>query len=284
MSAHLQYPVFAVDGWAGNAVDDFGVEWWVTKEEGWTDGPDVRLTLADRPRRDGAFDATSYRAPRVLTLEGVAIAPDRVAKERAKERVANVLADGTRLAELTVREPIRTRRVMVRLTAGTKVADVSPYTFEFSVQVTAPDPVRYSAEQNSLSCGLPQRGAGLMFPLTLPFSFGEPVGGRVAPVNAGTVPTNPVWEITGPCELPVIDNTKTGDRLAFDLRLGVAEQLVVDVAARTVLLAGTASRRSTLRPGSTWFALPPGTTEIAFSAWVFDERARLTVRWRDAWI
>ncbi|WP_406166937.1 hypothetical protein OIE52_12560 [Streptomyces canus] len=31
----LQQPVFEVDGWAGNTVDDDGVEWWVTSEQGW---------------------------------------------------------------------------------------------------------------------------------------------------------------------------------------------------------------------------------------------------------
>jgi Phage tail protein len=279
----LQLPVFAVDGWTGNARDDEAVEWWITKENGWSDGPDLRLTLPDRPQRDGAFDGRSYRAARVITLEGIAIAPDEDVKERAKDRLGGVLADGTRLAELSVGERSLTRRAMVRLSAGVKLVDVSPYTFEFSLQVTAPDPRRYSADEHVLDCGLPRRGAGLDFPLRLPFSFGEPVDGRITTTNAGTVDTAPLWTISGPCELPRIANTTTGEELTFDITLGIEEQLLVDADARTVRLAGGASRRNTLRPGSAWFTLPPGPTQIAFHAWTFNERARLSVSWRDAW-
>jgi hypothetical protein len=61
----LQQPVFDVDGWVGSTVDEDGVEWWITKEEGWTSSPAIRLTLADRPESDGAFDSPSYRGVRI---------------------------------------------------------------------------------------------------------------------------------------------------------------------------------------------------------------------------
>jgi hypothetical protein len=279
----LALPAYEVDGWAGNVVDADGVEWWVTKEDGWSSGPGVRLELADRPQRDGAFDAPSFRSARVITLEGTAVAPDEDTRERAKDRLAAVLADGSAPSELVVRERTVTRRALVRLSAGTKVVDTTPVSFDWSLQVTAPDPLRYGADVHELSCGLPRPGQGIKFPLGFPLVFGQAEGGSLALGNAGTAPARPVWTITGPCTQPVIRNDSTGERLAFSLSLAEGDVLTVDTAARTVFL-GEASRRSVLQPRSSWFGLPPGSTAIGFAAFDNTQAGTLTVRWRDAWV
>ncbi len=286
MSQDLVLPVFTVDGWSGNVVDDAGVEWWVTREDGWSGGPDVRLSLPSRPQRDGGFDAESFRSVRVITLDGVAIAPDMDAHEHAKNRIGAVLSDGSALAELTVRERTVTRRALVRLSAGTKVVDKGPYSFEFSLQVTAPDPLRQSVELHTATCGLPSPGPGVTFPLDFSqgLRFGDPLGGGLGLTNAGTATAWPVWTVTGPCNQPVIRNDSTGERLAFGLRLLDGDVLTVDVAARTVFLGGGASRRSTLLARSAWFGLPPGNTTVGFDALDSAEAGTLTATWRDAWI
>jgi len=284
MEGTLLLPEYTVDGWTGNAVDTDGVEWWVTGESGWSSGPPVRLELANRPQRDGAFDAPSFRGARVVTLEGTAVAPDPDAKERAKDRIAAVLADGSALRPLTVRERLTTRLAMVRLSAETKVADRTPYSFSWSLQLTAPDPVRYGTDQRTAICGLPLPGTGVVFPITAwPLDFGEPADGSMGLANAGTVTTWPVWTISGECVQPVIRNAATGQTLGFRLAMTGGDVLVVDVAARTVRLNG-ASRRAALLPGSTWFGLPAGTTGIEFDALRTDAPAVLAVAWRDAWI
>jgi hypothetical protein len=283
MNQILTSPVFTVDGWSGNTVDSEGVEWWVTKEDGWSSGPDVRLELSDRPQRDGSFDAPSFRSARVITVEGTAIAPDEDTKERAKDRVAAVLADGSGLAELSVAERTVTRRALVRLAAGAKIVDVTPISFEWSLQMTAPDPLRYGVDVRTASCGLPQPGTGIGFPLAFPLQFGDAEGGSLALANAGTAVAWPLWTIAGPCTQPVIRNDSTGERLAFALRLLEGDTLTVDVAARTVWLGG-ASRRAALLPRSSWFGLAPGSTSIGFDAFDDQESGTLAVVWRDAWI
>ena len=65
----------------------------------------------------------------MVTIEGTAIAPDPDTRERAKDRLAAVLADGSTLAQLTVQERLVTRRALVRLSADTKIVDTTPYTF-----------------------------------------------------------------------------------------------------------------------------------------------------------
>jgi hypothetical protein len=285
MAEILQLPVFTVDGWAGNTLDDDGVEWWVTGESGWSSTPPVRLDLANRPQRDGAFDAPSFRGARVITIEGTAIAPESDSRERAKDRLAAVLADGSSgLAELAVQERQVIRRALVRLSAETKIADTTPYTFDWSLQLTAPDPVRYGLEQHTAFCGLPQPGEGITFPIqSWPLDFGESRGGSMTLANAGTVTTWPVWTVTGPCDRPVIRHATSGASLGLGLSLSGGDVLVVDVAARTIRLNG-ASRRAALLPGSVWFGLAPGSTGVEFDALRTDTPAVLSAAWRDAWI
>ncbi|WP_249227624.1 phage distal tail protein [Kutzneria sp. CA-103260] len=278
----LQLPVYAADVWAGNTVDPDGVEWWVTKEQGWNDTPDMRLGLVNKARADGAFDSPGYRSPRVITLEGLAIAPSWQAKELAKNRLAAVFTDATALGTFQVREQLFTRQVQARLSGHAKMSDRTRATFEWSLQITAPDPMRYGSVAYQQNCGLPQPAAGLTFPLAFPLDFGNPVGGSLLLTNQGTAPARPVWTIQGPCAQPTIVNQNTGQRLSFSLRLG-AETLYVDTAARTVLL-GDASRRSALDPGSSWFTLPPGSTSVAFEAADGTDTARLVAYWRDTWI
>jgi hypothetical protein len=279
----LLTPVYTVDGWAANTVDEDGVEWWVTKEEGWSSGPDVRLELAERPQRDGTFDAPSFRSARVITLEGTAIAPHPDVLERARDRIAALLSDGSRLVEFAVRERTVTRRAMVRLSAAAKIAGRTPDTFDWSVQFTAPDPLRHSVDVHTETTILPQPAVGEEFPLGFPLQFGDPVGGTLGLLNAGTAIAWPVWTVTGPCNRPVIRNNSTGQWLGFNLRLVEGDRLVVDVAARTVRLGG-ASRRAAMQRYSTWFGLAPGSTSIDFDAQDTTETGTLTVSWRDAWI
>jgi Phage tail protein len=284
MTQALQLPVYTVDGWSANTVDDDGVEWWVTEESGWSTTPSIRLELANRPQRDGTFDAPSYRGARVITIDGTAVAPDPDTRERAKDRLAAVLADGSASAELIVRDRLLVRRALVRLSADTKIVDTTPYTFTWSIQLTAPDPVRYGADLHTALCGLPQPGLGIPFPIVKwPLDFGEASGGSLVLGNAGTITTWPVWTITGPCDQPVIRRPATGESLGFGVSLTAGDVLVVDVAARTVRLGGV-SRRAALLPGSKWFGIPPGSSGVEFDARRTDTPALLSAAWRDAWI
>ncbi|MFL6072743.1 MAG: phage distal tail protein [Mycobacteriales bacterium] len=284
----LQLPVYTVAaGWAANTVDDDGVEWWVTEEDGWSGPPEIRLDLAARPQRDGSFDAPSFLGARIVTLTGTAVAPDPDTKERAKDRLAALLADGSTLADLTVQERTVVRTARVRLSGQTKITDETPYTFTWSVQLTAPDPLRYGAATYTASCGLPQPAHGITFPIAAwPLDFGQPAGGALPLPNAGTAASWPVWTVTGPCDNPAIRNASTGEWLAFGLSLAGGDTLWVDTAARTVRLGAPdgPSRRAALLAGSSWFGLPPGRTTVTFDARRTDTPAVLAVSWRDAWI
>lgn len=275
-------PTYALDGWTGNATDGDGVDWIITAELGWSSGPPVRLTAADRAGADGAVSGPVLRGARLITLTGTAVAPSRHRMLLAKDRL-NAVAAGAGPYWLTVAEEHLTRAVLVKQFAETKIADAASYVFSFELSLRADDPLRYAADALTAAATLtaPATG-GLRFPLRFPLAFtGSTPASLVTVDNPGTAPTAPVLRMTGPVSSPVVLNLTTGEYTAVAVDLGASDVLVVDNGARTVSVNG-APRRSALRAGSSWWAISPGVVQIAYSA-AATTASELTVTYRPAW-
>lgn len=283
-----------LDGWAAGGgdtngvLDAHGVRWRIRRFDGWHDGPAPRTSLTDRAGEHGSFDGPAFLQSRLLTLEGVAIAPTYAAALRARDIVASVCGDPSLgLSALVVTKPGRpTMRMLVRRSDWTKTGAESPLILRWSMILVAPDPRRYADTLSSQSIGLPVSGTGgLVFPLVFPLTFGTGLsGGNMALTSGGTIATWPTWSVLGPVTGPVITNVDTGEKLEFDTTFTVpaGQTMVIDTDAKTVLLQGI-NRRDRLFVAQ-WFDLPPGTTNIRFgSASGSDPAALLTAQWRDAW-
>jgi hypothetical protein len=155
---------------------------------------------------------------------------------------------------------------------------------EASIELVASDPRIYSTALHSLSALVPSSpGSGVAFPVVFPAAFGAPAsGGMVTPVNAGTFPSPWTATITGPCTSPSISNNLTGQTMTALLTLGVGDVLLIDFGNRTIVLNATASRRSSMSVGSSWWSLVPGSTPMTFSANAAS--GQLTASWRDAYL
>ena len=152
-----------------------------------------------------------------------------------------------------------------------------------SFEVVCSDPRIYSQVENTDNVGLATSGGGLTFNASPNFTFGATsTGGTLNISNAGNFDAPVSFRIDGPITNPIIESVTTGKTLSFTITLATGEFLVVDSSARTVLLAGTASRYYTLDVGSEWFDLEPDTNEISFRADAATA-ATLTATWRDAW-
>ncbi|MEU1240035.1 hypothetical protein ABZ388_06720 [Micromonospora parva] len=150
------------------------------------------------------------------------------------------------------------------------------------------DPTIYSADEHSVTMGLPSTVGGLTAPFTLPLTVDAVVtAGRATIVNAGSKPTGLRLRVDGPVQEPRVSVlTPAGTAIVrVWLTLGVGQWLDIDTAARTVYLNGTASRRGlTSVEGIGWPVLPGGgSAEIAFDSPVYNPDAQLTVFWRDSW-
>lgn len=260
-----------------------GNEWVVSSVDGW-DSPVVRVATIDRPGADGAFVGDAYYGPRAMTVKGSCISnTGHAGVLAARTRLAAALDALLRTSGLIVVGEGPDKQAAVRRGAALRI-DVDQQHLIFEAALVAADPRKYAADQSTLTVGLPTAAGGLVFPVVYPASFGPSVaGGGGAAVNSGTVPTWPTATFTGPATSPAVELVETGERVTVDIVLGAGEELVVDMLTRTVVLEGTASRRSSLRAGSRWWALPPGSSTVRFAAAAFDPSARLTLAWRSAW-
>lgn len=250
-------------------MDDYGVEWVVEDESGWSSSPPVRAVVQPRANADGAWGGPGFYDARVINLTGTAIAPDRVSMLAAKDRIKSAIGPRTAV-QLQVAEAHLTRVASVRLSDQIDLADRGSYVFTWSLTLTATDPRRYAAEAASATVTLPSSvAAGRTYPRTYPIVFGGGVveggGGSAFIEQAGDYDATPaVITISGPIISPRIEHPQTGRNLTFDITLAWDETLVVDLGRQTALLNGTSSRAYTISAGSAWFMLVPGANELAF--------------------
>lgn len=250
---------YELPGWAGNAVDDAGVLWKVTKEVGWAAGLNPRSRRAPRPSGHGTTRSRPFGDERIITLTGVAEAPDPVAREFAKDRFTALLS-GPNLEQLVVRERHMSRRAAVELNGDPRVTDLTPVVFEWQLAMAAPDPRKYAVDPVPLTTPLQQPGGGIAPPWTPPIVLPErAAGGWVTATNAGTAPAPMLITLRGPQLYPGVVNATTNQLLRYGIALDDDDQLVIDTARGVAILNGVAYRGPL--PGSTvtqLFELQPG--------------------------
>ncbi|CAM5699624.1 Phage tail protein OS=Streptomyces aurantiogriseus OX=66870 GN=GCM10010251_13330 PE=4 SV=1 [Streptomyces aurantiogriseus] len=258
---------------------------------GWEDLPEYDASDADHPTAHGAWPGARYAKPRRIGGTVWAVPPqDDTASALAATRAlrqALLLGDSERW--LAVRLHGETLAVRARVSQRVLAADRT-YTTQgvsrASVQWYATDPRRYSVTEQTAVTGAPQPETGLTWPLTWPLYWGQTAStGDVNADNTGSAPTHPVIAFTGPCTNPTVTDRASGRRLRYQIVLTPGDELVVDTAAGTVTLNGTASRRNTAAADSSpeeLFAFEPGRAQLAFRPDTHDPGARMTVRWRAA--
>jgi hypothetical protein len=278
-----------LDGWAAPALDAEGTEWILTAVDGWNGGAAVRTALADRPQDHGSFDGPSFYGTRTITLEGTAHCVSRSVAMKAQDILASIGAElSATLYPVAFVEPGQPKRLAYcRLNAPTKIGTVyGGDTFDWNIQLVAPDPRRYSDTVDALLLSLPTGDAssGLTAPLTAPFATAGSGSGTVAQgtaLNVGTASTRPLVTFFGPLTDPGIANLRAGKTLSFNYNLLAGETLVVDFDGRSALLNGTASRTYAIAPTAAYWDLAPGGNDIRFTARSGSGNAE--VRFRSAW-
>ena len=163
---------------------------------------------------------------------------------------------------------------------------VSAGVIDVECRFMATNPFYEAATADSDSTSRTTAGSGFTPPFTPPFTLGASTDGTLRATNDGSADASWTARLDGPLTNPVITNLTTGERLAFTanggLDLSGGEYVEIDSAARSVLLAGTASRRSQLSLDSRWWSLAPGDTDIELTADA--GTGTLSVTWRSAWI
>ncbi|MFF0630390.1 phage distal tail protein [Streptomyces sp. NPDC004296] len=268
---------------------------------GWEDSPGLDSGTVPRADAHGAIPGRLLAQPRTITVDGLVVRADPGAVGTVVRHLAAATALGDVERPLVVRlddsPPLLSwarciRRAIPVAKGGYTIGVVVGGALQFE----ASDPRRYALVEQRVEARLPMPEPGLDWHLApgpehldWPLVFGAPGStGALSAVNDGDAPTHPTIVFRGPVARPSLTNVNTGDRIEYDLALAADDELLVDTAAGTVTLNGTASRLYTVTARSVpeaTFTLPPGTTTYAFRAapGATDPRAACSVRWRSAY-
>ncbi|MFE5514452.1 hypothetical protein ACFQ9J_28355 [Streptomyces sp. NPDC056529] len=267
------------------SVDSAGVAWRLQELQGW-DSPEVRTEMQQREADHGAWPSPVYLGARPITAAGVIEAADRASLDGAMDRLRSAVALTDTLLVVYESTP---KQALVRRSGKLIMQYLTDRLASYSLMVTAPDPRRYATVLQSGEALLPIVTGGLAPPVTPPITIvSTSVSGVISASNIGTFETRPVVIIDGPVNLPRVlvqmpDGTVRS--LVYSQALGEGEQLVIDTDARSVILNGSASRRRFLSTPTGWPVIPAESmTLIQFAAAAYVSTARLTVRWRSAWM
>ncbi|TDC92348.1 hypothetical protein E1161_13320 [Saccharopolyspora aridisoli] len=238
--------------------DRRGVHWILTSEEGFWATPATNAEINPQLATHGAFRSPGWKSERTITLEGQAFAPDAAALRRASAALTGLLSDPTIPMALTCYSEIGALTCEVYLDDQilTKPTETAAFGFEWSLQVVAPDPRRYSLAWHRSDIGLPSQGRGglkfgdgLNFQHGLRFGLGASSGAMVL-INEGTAPSAPLYSLHGPLHRPRLTVNTGGSTavLAYDAALNEGQTLVIDPAVPTALLDGRTPVRGRIFP------------------------------------
>lgn len=292
---------WVLDGMLLAGYDTFGCRWITQRSTGWRDGAPPRTRREARQAGSGSSRAPALLDERIVTLTGTCRAPSAAARAAAQRRLGAVLPI---LGELVVTEEDGvTLRAHVEHDDAPTTTPKARGWFDWSLQLAAPDPRRYTGWDvagpvpllSGSSGGINATAPGIS--ATAPgISAGIPgLPGQVAVTNRGTEPVGPVLQITGPLDpnLQVIVAEST-TLLALSGALDAGTSLWINcddqdvygtpvgtLPGHAVLLDGVASRRRQLAISGGWPLLPPGLTRRFLLAGTGS--GSLTVHSRSAW-
>lgn len=263
--------------------------------------PPVRDNDADQPSLDGAWPGPDYYAARSVQIDAAirtpgnrAAALDMLAALQQPAHAAAVRLTAGATQSLRIAWPGRpTKRLFGRLrrvepdvTRG--VHGYIPLDIEF----VATDPLWYAdtATTEEIPLGW-LTGGGFAAPVVAPVyvQSGTVAADRPGWVtNTGTTDTWPVIRITGPCAQATVTHVPTGRTLQFPTLNLLADQWIeIDTRPgyRTVVRENGGNALSSLAPSSRLdlFSLPPGKSEMRWTAFDATNTARLRLTWRDAY-
>lgn len=264
--------------------------------------PPVRESDVDQPSMDGQFAGPDYFGGRQIQFDAAIKIPgnpgachDTVAALQAVTDAAAVRLVGGQGMTLRIKRP---GRPVKRLTVRARKLDpeygqvIHGYV-PLDIELLAHDPAFYADEESTTELPLGWlTGGGFAAPVTAPIYVQDGTVAADRPgwvTNNGTADAWPILRITGPCANVTITHVASGRALALPtLNLAAGRWVQIDTRPgyRTVTWDNGGNASTYLSPGSRidLFSIPPGTSEMRWTAFDNTNSARLNVAWRDAYI
>lgn len=263
--------------------------------------PPVRDNDIDQPGADGVFPGPDYWAGRQVQFDAAvktpgdpAAAQDVLAALQAGAANAAVRLVGGATTTLRIKHPGRPTKVLygrVRK-VDAELENVLHGYVPLDIEYLATDPLFYGDADNVVEIPLGWlSGGGFTAPVHAPIyvSSGTTAADRPGWVtNAGDTDTYPLIRVTGPCSNVTITHAESGRVLALPTLVLTAGQWVeLDARpGRISVLRETGGNAETYLSASSrldQFSIPPGQSEMRWTAVDPTNTSRLRVTWRDAY-
>jgi hypothetical protein len=151
------------------------------------------------------------------------------------------------------------------------------------VEFFCPDPNYYDSTLQTASLVLGS-GLGRIYNRTFNYTYGTGVAPFTTVTNAGWATTYPTITFNGPITNPIIGNATTGNYIYLLGNFADTDVIVVNTQDKLITLNGQPARNLMLG-GSTWFALPTGTSNIFWlGSGTLAGTTAGTITWRNAYI
>jgi hypothetical protein len=263
--------------------------------------PASRDNDAEQPSRDGTFAGPDYFEARQVQIDAAIKIPgdpaachDMVALIQQASAASSVRLSGGVTLPLRIKRPGRpVKRLGVRLRkADPEYARVVHGYVPLDIELLAPDPTFYADTESSTEIPLGWlTGGGFAAPVVAPIYVQDGAIAADRPgwaYNNGDADAWPIIRITGPCATVTITHADSGRQLDFPtLDLDAGQWIDIDTRPGfcTITRENGGNASTLMSPSSRidLFSLPPGQSEMRWTAFDTTNTARMTLTWRDAY-
>ncbi|MEU8469599.1 hypothetical protein AB0F30_17025 [Streptomyces sp. NPDC029006] len=264
--------------------------------------PPVRDSDVDQPSMDGQFAGPDYWAGRQIQLDAAVNIPgnpaacyDMVAALQAAMNTDAVRLVGGQGMVLRIKRPggpVKSLTVRARKLDPEYAKVIHGYV-PLDIELLAHDPTFYADADSTTEIPLGWlTGGGFAAPVVAPIYVQDGTVAADRPgwvTNAGDSDAWPIIRITGPCANVTVIHADSGRTLALPtLNLAAGRWIQIDTRPgyRTVTWDNGGNASAYLSPSSRidLFSLPPGVSEMRWTAFDNTNTARMRVTWCDAYI
>jgi tail protein len=232
----MAFPILPVtwslDGTLFNAGDDGSGASRILTVDGWDGSPAGRPQLTPRPTGDGSYRGPNYRSSRGLTLSGYSTVESPDQRQVEIDLLSGLCFGPDDLFPLTRIDSTSSLTLWTELNDEIAVVRMADgLSQKFTLQLVATDPEKYSADNSTVSCGLPVGAAG-----------------GIQWDGSGTPATGSEWNGTGTPATGLLYQTDVGTTGFVTLTNDGSAEAPVDItftSGANVLINPTATRIDT---------------------------------------
>lgn len=242
---------------------------------------DIRSSSFLFSGRDGGLVTDQFLGFRNIDITGKIVSPTREQHRIDRQTVENALPINEAIPVYITLFDGSTYRIDCNVMKVTVEYNRRGYTSDFLIQLVAGDPLFYNTDGGELHTATVSRvtQGGYVTPYILPVSW-ESGSSPTIVTNEGSALAYPVITLNDAAINPIITNQTTGESFALEITTVSGDELIIDMANRTVSLNG-ANIIGNKTSDSIWWALQVGDNSIVLDSDSGSDDVTADIVWRN---